>query len=347
MTKVYKQTKEISLEKVSSYLDVEESSVSNKVSIERGDVVLMGIETEEFGKTAYMPEGILDKHWYYALNAMAQNPYGVLMSSNARDKLGLSEGDSVAYTRFDEENRSAGMGKGVIVGFVDYFPGFSGERYVKNSNGSYTVEDVYLVVAGFDMVENFLGAIPYERWIANKDSNGYIYDFSEENRIEYEYFCDADNDVVKMKNDPVFQETNGLLTIGFLVALLICCIGFLIFQIMGIKERELIFGVCRAMGMTYGEMKKMLILEQFLTSFPAALGGAVTGIMATWLYTPLIQVAYESGSNVQLPVKIVCNAKDMMQLGVILTLVFILCIVVIARNISHMKIAQALKLGEE
>ena len=120
-------------------LDVEESAVSDKVSLGRGEVVLMGIETEEFGKTAYMPDGILDKHWYHYLNDMAKNPYGVLMSSNARDKLGLSIGDSVAYTRFDEENRTAGMGKGVIVGFVDYFPGFSGEKYVKNSNGSYTL----------------------------------------------------------------------------------------------------------------------------------------------------------------------------------------------------------------
>ena len=153
--------------------------------------------------------------------------------------------------------------------------------------------------------------------------------------------------MVKMKNDPVFQETNGLLTIGFLVALLICCIGFLIFQIMGIRERELIFGVCRAMGMTYGEMKKMLVLEQFLTSFPAALFGVATGILATWLYAPLIQVAYESGTNVWLPVKIICNAKDMLQLGLILVLVFILCIAIIAYNISRMKIAQALKLGEE
>lgn len=347
MTKVYRQSSEISLEKVSSYLDVEESSVSDKVSIGRGDVVLMGIQTEEFGKTAYMPEGILDRHWYHYLNAMAQNPYGVLMSSNARDKLGLSVGDSVAYTRFDEENRSAGMGKGVIVGFVDYFPGFSDEKYVINSNGSYTANDVYLVVAGFDMVENFLGRIPYERWIKNRDANGYIYDFSEKNGIEYTYFCDAGNNVVKMKNDPVFQETNGLLTIGFLVALLICCIGFLIFQIMGIKERELVFGVCRAMGMTYGEMKKMLILEQLFTSFPAVLSGVLTGVLATWLYTPLIQVAYESGTNVWLPVKIVCDTKDMLQLGIILTVVFVLCVAIIIRNVSRMKIAQALKLGEE
>lgn len=347
MTKVYRQDNRISLKKVSSYMDVEESAAADRAGVEQGDLVLMGIHTEEFGKTAYMPDGILDKHWYHYLNAMAQNPYGVLMSSNARDNLGLSEGDSVAYTRFDEENRTAGMGRGVIVGFVDYFPGFSGERYVKNSDGSYTAEDVYLVVAAYDMVENFLGKIPYERWIANRASNGYIYDFSEENRIEYVYFSDADNDVVRMKNDPVFQETNGLLTIGFLVALLICCIGFLIFQIMSIKERELVFGVCRAMGMTYGEMKKMLMTEQMLTSLPAALGGVLTGILATRLFAPLIQVAYASGTDVWLPVKIICDAKDMLQLGIILVLVFILCIGIIARNISHMKIAQALKLGEE
>lgn len=346
MTKVYRQD-DVAVESIGSILETEGASNGEKVKLERGDVVLMGIQTEEFGKTAYMPEGILDKHWYHYLNAMAENPYGVLMSSNAAEKLGLETGDSISYTRFDEADRAAGMGKGTIVGFVDYFPGFSPETYIQNADGTYSVKDIYLVVAGYDMVKNYFGKIPYERWLSNAGSNGYIYDFSEENQIAYDYFVDADNDVIKMKNNPVFQETNGMLTIGFLVALLICGVGVLIFQIMGIKERELIFGVCRAMGLTYGEMKKMLILEQVLTSLPAVIGGILTGIAATYLYAPLIQVAYGSGTDVMLPVQIVCKAGDMIQLGVILAVVFAACIAVIVHNVSHMKIAQALKLGEE
>lgn len=346
MTKVYRQY-DVAVESIGGILETEGISDQEKVKLERGDVVLMGIRTDEFGQTAYMPEGILDRHWYHYLNAMAENPYGVLMSANASEKLGLKVGDSVSYTRFDEANRAAGMGKGTIVGFVDYFPGFSDESYVKNADGTYRVKDVYLLVAGYDMVRNYLGKIPYERWIKNKASNSYIYEFSENYQIEYDYFADADNDVLKMKNDPVFQETNGMLTIGFLVALLICGVGMLIFQIMGIKERELIFGVCRAMGLTYGEMKKMLVLEQMLTSLPAVAGGVLTGIAATYLYAPLIQTAYESGTDFTLPVRIVCEAKDMLQLGAILVVVFAVCIVVVAHNVSHMKIAQALKLGEE
>lgn len=346
MTKVYWQD-DVAVESIGGILETEGTSGQEKVMLERGDVILMGIQTEEFGQTAYMPEGILDRHWYHYLNAMAENPYGVLMSSNASEKLGLTVGDSISYTRFDEANRAAGMGKGTIVGFVDYFPGFADETYVKNADGTYTAKDVYLVVAGYDIVRNYLGKIPYERWIRNADSNSYIYGFSEEHQIEYDYFADADNDVVKMKNNPVFQETNGMLTIGFLVALLICGVGMLIFQIMGIKERELIFGVCRAMGLTYGEMKKMLVLEQMFTSLPAVAGGVLTGVAATYLYAPLIQAAYGSGTDITLPVQIVCEAKDMLQLGAILAIVFAVCIVVVVRNVSHMKIAQALKLGEE
>lgn len=346
MTKVYRQD-DIAVESIGSILETAGSSEGKNVKLERGDVILMGIQTEEFGKTAYMPEGILDKHWYHYLNAMAKNPYGVLMSSNGAKKLGLKEGDAISYTRFDEADRAAGMGKGTIVGFVDYFPGFENETYIQNADGTYSVKDVYLVVAGYDMVKNYFGKIPYERWIANADSNGYIYEFSEDNQIVYDYFADADNDVVKMKNNPVFQETNGMLTIGFLVALLICGVGVLIFQIMGIKERELIFGVCRAMGLTYGEMKKMLILEQILTSLPAVIGGILTGTAATFLYAPLIQIAYGSGTDMTLPVQIVCEAGDMIRLGVVLAVVFAACIAVIVHKVAHMKIAQALKLGEE
>lgn len=361
MTKVYREDN-ISVKGIEDFVsDTSESEADEEkpktrpkgkekttsLSIAQGRTILMGIQTKEFGEIAYMPDDVNDTHWYNYLNKIAEDPYGVLVSSNARDQYGLKEGDCISYNRYDELDRNAAFGKGVIVGFVDYFPGYNSKKLVQNADGTYTEEEVFLIVASFDMVQNSLGKIPYERWIKNSDGNGYIYDFTEQNQVSYDYFKDAENDVIKVKNDPVFQETNGLLTIGFLVSLLVCGVGFLIFQIMSIKERELMFGVYRAMGLTSAEVKKMLILEQVMTSLPAVAGGVLTGFVATYLYVPLIEVAYATDTIKVLPTQIVCQARDMTQLAVILAAVFVICMIVIIKNVSRMKISQALKLGEE
>ena len=317
------------------------------LALERGQTMLLGISTKDFGETAYMPTDVTTHHWYNELNKMAPDPYAVLVSTNMQKQFGLEEGDCILYDIYDVLGRNAGFAKGVIVGFVDYFPGFINKDYVQMADGSYQLQDKYLIVSNYDMITSVIGIQPYERWYKNAGDNAYIYDYLEMTPIALEKFIDADNDVVRMKNDPVFQETNGLLTIGFLVSLLICSIGFLIFQIMGMKERELNFGVYRAMGLTTKELKKMLLLEQLFTTLPAAIGGVLTGFIATKLYIPLIDVTYASGTAKSLPAKIIISSMDMLQLGIILVLAFALCMYIVSRIISHMQIAQALKLGEE
>lgn len=89
------------------------------------------------------------------------------------------------------------------------------------------------------------------------------------------------------------------------------------------------------------------LLEQLFTTIPAAVGGSLTGFIATKLYIPLIDVTYASGTAKTLPAKIMISPMDMLQLGIILVLAFALCMYIVSRIISHMQIAQALKLGEE
>lgn len=345
MTKVYR----INKVKVTGTQDFTGNGGRTTPNIElpKECVTLMGIHTKEFGETAYMPRYLSSRHWYYLLNKMAENPYGVLVSSNMQKEFGLKEGDCILYTLYDQLGRDMGFGKGVIAGFVDYFPGYINTDYVQNADGTYAPQNRYLVVASFDMITSVYGILPYERWIKNKTTNDYIYRFLDETPHELSSFVDSDNDIVYMKNDPIFQETNGLLTIGFLVSLLICGVGFLIFQVMSIKERELNFGVYRAMGLTRKELKQMLFLEQIFTTLPAVLGGILTGMLATVFYVPLIDAAYASGTAKILPARIITAADDMLQLSLILLLTFSLCMWIITRIISHMQIAQALKLGED
>lgn len=343
--KVYRMT-DVSVKGTSDFTGSGNRSAPS-IGLERGQTTLLGISTKQFGETAYMPENLTKQHWYTQLNKMAPDAYAVLVSSNMKKQFGLQEGDCILYTVYDALQRDAGFGKGVIVGFVDYFPGYVSKDYVQVADGTYEMQDQYLIVASYDMLTSVFGTQPYERWYKNKAGNAYIYSFLEQHPVSLEKFTDADNDVVRMKNDPVFQETNGLLTIGFLVSLFICSIGFLIFQIMGMKERELHFGVYRAMGLTTRELKKMLLLEQLFTTLPAALGGILTGFAATKLYIPLIDVTYASGTVKALPAHILISLADMLQLTIILTLAIALCMCIISRIISHMQIAQALKLGEE
>ena len=46
---------------------------------------------------------------------------------------------------------------------------------------------------------------------------------------------------MEQKNDPVLQGTNGILTVGFIVVLLLCTVGFLIYWILSIQSRALLF----------------------------------------------------------------------------------------------------------
>lgn len=335
MTKVYRET------------SVSVKGLNADISIEKGSTVLMGIQTKEFGETAYMPDGLTEKHWYESLNAMAANPYGILVSSNIRTKFGVEIGDVLYYTRFDELGRADGSASGEIVGFVDYFPGYTPKEYTEKSDGTYESSEKYLIVANYSLMENMMGSMIYERWIKNRGSQTYLYDYTKEHGIRYTSFTDAKNNIVKMKNDPVFQETNGLLTLIFLVSLIICSIGFLIFQIMGIRERRLNFGVFRAMGMTMREMRGIMIAEQCLTTLPAFLGGIATGFLATVLYVPLIAAAYTTDIAKCLPTKIIIENADMTRLSAVLLLVFVFCFMILIYTIRRLKVTQTLKMGEE
>ena len=177
-------------------------------------------------------------------------------------------------------------------------------------------------------------------------STDFFYDWAEANKISFKEFRDMRNDMVGLKNDPYFQVTNGMLTITFIVVLVLCAIGFLIFWITSIRSRELIFGIYRAMGMSMGELIRMLVNEHIFGSLLPILFGAGIGLLASKMFLPLIQIAY-SPKIETLPAKIVMSGSDLIKIAVVITLMLTACIAVISALLSKIKINQALKLGED
>ena len=165
-------------------------------------------------------------------------------------------------------------------------------------------------------------------------------------KIEYPVFRDAAAQLLDLKNDPIFQGTNGILTVGFIVVLLICSVGFLIYWILSIKSRTLQFGIYRAMGMEMREIITMLLCEQVFISGTAVATGTLVGFLTAKLYMPLIQMAY-TAYDTALPLEVVNSYDDIGQMLIVVGIVMLVCMLILGWLISRMKITQALKLGED
>lgn len=314
-------------------------SVSGSGTIK--NIQLMGIHTREFGSVAWYKDSLSDVHWYHYLNAMAQNSRAVLVSRNFADKHGYELGDSITY----RTNNSDSM-RGVIYGFVDYFPGWVPVTYAKGSNGLYEEKENYLIVAHLSQLQSSMGVMPYQVWIRNRDSSSYLYDFAENNSKGFSTFRDAKAELIEKKNDPILQGTNGILTVGFIVVLLLCSVGFLIFWILSIQSRSLLFGIFRAMGMTMREVFTMLINEQVFISGLSIAVGALVGHLTARFYMPLIQLAYAASDNA-LQLELISHSTDTVRLFGVIGAVMLVCMLILGMLISRMKVTQALKLGED
>ena len=336
------------------YLTLPEVKAATKVVIERrgvsvarsglsyGNILLMGIKTDEFGEIAWFRDDLMNGHLNEYLNAMAMNPRGVLLSSNMKDLARL--GDTVTFTVVNEvdPNDPPRVGTGVVCGFIDYFPG-----YEPLSVGKYTTQPNSLVVVNLGYLQANWGTTPYEVWMDTDGNSGnFITTFANEKKLSFVRYTNVMESIIKQKNDPVVQGTNGVLTINFIITLMICGAGFLIYWILSIKGRALQFGVFRAMGMPMRGIFSILVTEQVLVSGVAIGLGVGVGEIASRLFVPMIQAAYAPAENV-IPLVVAADVSDYGRLLVFVGLMIVVCLSILGFISSKIHIAAALKLGED
>lgn len=314
------------------------------------DCTLLGINSKEFGETAELKSNLNDRHWYEYLNLLAENPGGILISSNLAEKYELKVGDSINYARNDPTDRTNYnmLTKAEIVGIVDAFPGYETVTYTTDAAGKVVSKPNYLVVASYsDVVKNFR-LRPYEVWMRfadGTDSEDVIEALNAQGVNIQSSVC-ADDLVEEERDSAMLQITNGMFSVGFIISIIVCGVGFLIYWVLTIKDRELIYGIYRAMGLSMGEIVRMLIVEQVFSSLFAAVGGFGVGILTTYLFTKLISIVYLPKKH-NLPIEVFFRADDSIKMIVAISAVLIVCFIVIYRIIKKMNITKALKLGED
>ncbi|MBQ8165908.1 MAG: ABC transporter permease, partial [Lachnospiraceae bacterium] len=210
------------------------------------------------------------------------------------------------------------------------------------------LKENYLVVANYATVAKSFKISPYQVWMSLSEDAGYedVEAFLENNKVEIESIGILDEDIMRMKNSPMIQITNGMFTLSFIIALILCAIGFLIYWISSIRQRELLFGVYRAMGMSLKNVNGMLINEHIFSTFLSVIAGGVVGMVSTLLFVKLFGIVYLPEKH-NLDIYIYFEMGDIVKLSVVIVLMILVCILVLRKLIKSLNITQALKLGEE
>ncbi len=309
----------------------------------RVQVNLMGIHTKQFGSITNVDSNLLGRHYYHYLNDLAVVTDGVLLSDNFRTKLGYKKGDSITYF-----NSAGKQVSGKIVDFFTYWPGYSPVSVSLNTDNTVETVDNYRIVAHYDYLHSKLGTVPYEIWIDLKDgvTPTDLYNWFEAKNVKLSKYVNRDIDKEAAVEDPLLQGTNGVLTMGFVVTIVLCAVGYLIYWVMSIRERELMFGVLRACGLHKSEIIQMLINEQIFSGVFSIFAGIGIGKATSVMFVPILQQAYASTEQV-LPMELITNPVDMYRLYGVIGAVMLFALAVLFVLVFKMNVTKALKLGEE
>ena len=313
---------------------------------------LMGINTKEFGETARLKDGLTDEHWYTYLNELSQVTNGVLVSRNLAEKYDIKIGDAITCSRYSpvEADQIYASSAGKVVGIIDAFPGYEPYEYGYNEAEEMTEKDHYLIVMNYSTVVSSFERTPYGVWIRTNETGNTIREKLEEWLAPADRSLDsvhsAEEEIRIMQNSSIIKITNGLFTLDVLVALMLCVLGYLIHWITSIRDRELLFGIYRAMGISMREVSRMLTLEQLFLSLGPVLAGIGAGSVATVLFAKLFSVVYLPEKHA-VGLEMHISGADFLRLGIIIGGAMIACFIIIRRIVRRMKITEALKLGED
>ncbi|MEF3310238.1 FtsX-like permease family protein [Paenibacillus sp. GYB004] len=308
---------------------------------EGGPIRLMGINTAEFGRTAWLRNGLLEHHLNDYLNLIATDPSAVLISRTMADQ-GIKPGD-VIYIDWS----GVPAKPFTVYGVVNYWPAM-------NPNPSGRVRDGVppeiprFVIGHLEYIQLALAPEPYEVWIRFKDgeSRQPLYDALAANGISLISVADTREEVVAAKNDPFQLAVNGVMTLGFLIAVIISFAGFLLHGVLSLSGRLVQFGILRAMGISFPQLLGMLAAEQLLTTAAAVvMGGLVGGVTSAW-FVALFEISFSPSTQVP-PFQVTFDSGDTLKLYVIVTGMITAGLVVLGWLLSRIRIHQAVKLGED
>jgi putative ABC transport system permease protein len=265
------------------------------------------------------------------MNRLADSPAAALVSARYAAQHGLREGDRIIL----KMNDAGGTQEisFVIAGLIDYFPTLYAD------NGPF-------VIGNLDYSFDEQGRpYPYEVWLDLEP--GANLEAIKAAALGYGLRL-LDTPAQLMQADqlrPERQGLFGLLSVGFLAAVLVTTIGFLGQTLLSFQQRTAELGVLRAIGMSTGQLARLLIYEQVLVIGIGCAIGTALGVLTSRLFTPFLQV--RTGAFPNTPPFLPQIAWE--QIGLFYASAAILLLCATGATLAllwRMRLFEALKLGE-
>ncbi|MDP4093007.1 MAG: FtsX-like permease family protein [Bacillota bacterium] len=311
---------------------------------------MIAVDPYDFSRTAWFRDDLMKHSLTDYLNVLNTEPNSCFISRSMSKASGLKIGDTIqaSYSLMDVLPKECiKITTLTIRGIIDYWPSWN--PFVKNeSDFSYGYSEPILIVANLQYIQDNLGIQPYDVWLKLKPgtSINQVYNGLVKQKISYLNLIDSNEQISRIKTDPGMVTVNGALTMGFIISILICFFGFLIYWTLSIKSRVLQFGIFRAIGLSLKRIIGMIIFEQILVSMAAAAAGIFIGLVTSRLFVPFFQMVFDAKQQVP-PFRVIAHSADRMQIYILIGISLLVCLSILGLILSRLKVSQAIKLGEE
>lgn len=308
-----------------------------QVGDSQGSAILMGIDTDDFGRTAWFQNLLLRNPLYEHLNLIATDSRAVIISKTLADQKKAKVGDTiwVGWEGIDQQPF-------IVYSIVDYFPTFNPNPQNKDN------EIPMLIVGHLSRIQLQLGLEPYQIWLKMRpdSTTAELYDAINLAKLDIINIHNTREELIKAKNDPFLMALNGMLTLGFLSSIFITFVGFLLYWVLSLRGRALQNGVMRALGLSLRQLIGMLAIEQLLTSGVSVMIGIIVGNITGRMFVPNFQIAFNPSLLVP-PFRVVFESVDFMRLYIVIGIMLLIGLAILGYMMSRTRIHQALKLGED
>jgi putative ABC transport system permease protein len=294
---------------------------------------ILGVDRLDFPPVAAFRSDFAGEPLVSLMNRLALDPAGLLVDSITWSRLGLNPGDPVNLrVTISGETHNLVFN---LAGIFDYFP-------------TYFPAEGALFVANLDYIfESFGGTMPHNVWLktAPETETGAIVTALREMRVAVIRVQDARQEIQKQMTTPHRQGVLGLLSTGFISASVLTAAGFLLFNLFSYKERVVIFGLLRAIGLSGRQMAAALLVEQVILIVSGLAAGMLVALLTSFLFIPHIPVSI--GPYPGIPPYIVHIAwVEIVQVSTIFAGMLMTGMLVTILLLRWMKIYQAVKIGE-
>lgn len=233
---------------------------------------LQAISPQEFSQVARFRPELTPVHPYHYLNLLAREETSVLVSRALADRVGLKPGDHIQVEQGGIRTTLA------VAAIVSYWPGS-------------LADDGDFLVGNLSHLQDTLGLAPYRVWVRLSPgaTPGPVYAELQQRQFRLTAVRYADAEIAAGRRAPFRLGVYATLSTGFVAAVAIMALSYLLGVGLTLQSRAKELGVLRAMGMSPREVAASLYVELSGLMAVAMAGGLAAGTVVARLYVPSLR----------------------------------------------------------